>query len=498
MQVAGSKATMAAIGRSATMQLAGNALAAAGALATTVVVSRRLGYDDLSLFALGFGFVSFASLLSRLGLDLAAAYFPSHHHDRGDDALASASARACLRAALLLGTVAAALTWLVAPAAAAALGDPGFLLVLRTFALSIPAFNVLHVGAGALRAARRPWQFIAPRLIVFPLCQFGFVFLALWWRHDPVAAAASTFVAAMVAAGLTIAFFARAFPATDATVPLGPMLTFGGWNASSQNLQLIVVWVDLLILGLFHPAELVGLYRVASQGAQLLVLVALAFDSLYVPSAARLISRGDHAHLVSATRATTRMVFYFTGGIATLFALAPELILLPFGPHVAPAYGPFIILTVAFAVSHTLGPAAYIIILGGRSSQEAFLNAAAAVAAVSLGFLLVPTFGALGAAVATAGAVAVRFLLRLPPLLGMGYDPFQRSMARGAVGFAAVLAAGALIGHVAPELRPWSGVLLAPAFLVWGLWGILTRDDRIALVRGVGGFFGGARSSEAS
>ena len=163
--------------------------------------------------------------------------------------------------------------------------------------------------------------------------------------------------------------------------------------------------VDLLIMGMTGEAAQVAVYAVAVRFAQTVTVAASAASTAMAPHLVELfpdLRAGRREAIQALLRNTARTCLYISLlALAGFWALGP-LFLALFGPHYEMAHAPLMILACGQAASALFGPAAGVATLAG-APRIAITGIAIGVAVnVTLNLLLVPQFGAVGAATATA------------------------------------------------------------------------------------------------
>lgn len=467
------------IGHSAILNLVGVAASGLLGLAVTVVVSRRLGYDDLGLYSMGLGGVLFLSLVTRMGLDVAVLHFSSVHLEREEDGAAASLTRNSALWSFGTGTLGAILLWLAAPLAGSLMGEPRLDSVLRAFAPAVPFLNLLHVADGALRGAGRVARAIGPRLIVYPVTQFGAVLLVLLVNPELILVVYGTVAGAALASGFALYSLLRTYPSSEERITIGRLARFGAGNLTIQVLHYGVMWTGLFLLAWLMASADAGYFRVAAQTSLLLAVIPSAFETFYGPVTSRLLDRGDTEHLNDATQSSARITFYLTATAALPMILAPEIVLIPFGPNVGPAVLAFAILAAAQSLAALLGPAAWILIGGERLDLEILANIPPMLLVVGATIIVVPLYGVVGAAAITAVAIVLRAAFRYHYISSrFGVTPVSPGLLRGLGLYVLLLVVGFASKEVI-SVGPWIvGAMATTLFLLFGVLVITTPIDR--------------------
>lgn len=165
---------------------------------------------------------------------------------------------------------------------------------------------------------------------------------------------------------------------------------------------------DILMLGLLRPAEDVGVYRVAVQMSAVVAFGLNALNVVLAPQIAHSYKRGDREKLRNDIARSTWLSF--------LVGIAPALLLLGFGGSIAVfvfgseftmAATPISILVFGQMINVAMGPVGYIMTMTCREKTAMHVLAGAAFLNVALNASLIPIYGMVGAAIATAVSLCV-------------------------------------------------------------------------------------------
>lgn len=214
------------------------------------------------------------------------------------------------------------------------------------------------------------------------------------------AAVASTIIASllMVSCSMpTVLRFGR--PRLDRAL-MRAMVRYGARVQIGSFLQQANARLDVLILQGFRPLSDVGYYVVAQTIAELVMTIALAFQTSVLPLVAH-----DHGDSERQRATSTDSIRHYgiLAAAATVFnaGFGALVILFAYGPEFHPAVAPFFILLpsiwflgMGMVIQADLGGR-------GRPGLSSALAALAAVATVVFDLLLIPPFGVIGAACAS-------------------------------------------------------------------------------------------------
>lgn len=201
---------------------------------------------------------------------------------------------------------------------------------------------------------------------------------------------------------------AEAPPRPDAPAPrLSTWLIAAAPMTMAALLASVNTQADLILLGVFASREEVGQYAVAVRLANLVSYVLIAANIPLRPVVARLWKEGKVEALQSTLSGVCARVLVVAALIAAgLIALGP-LLLGVFGPDFVVAADALRVLTAAQLLSAIAGPVGIVLMMSGHERATFVGLAVGAVTNVGLNALLIPRYGILGAAMATATGVFV-------------------------------------------------------------------------------------------
>ena len=198
---------------------------------------------------------------------------------------------------------------------------------------------------------------------------------------------------------------------------LGPVVReISGFSVplmASNIVGLLGSSLPVLLLGYFHPIATVAFYRVVLPAAALSNVVLANFMPLYMPSASRLFAKGDNegiGHLFWQT-SLWMSVLAFPVFLAT-FCFARPLTIYLYGERYATSAPILALLSLGYFSNVIFGFNGVTLKVLGKIRLMVMLNVITPVAIVLFNLLLIPRFGALGAAAATAAGIIVQNLIR--------------------------------------------------------------------------------------
>lgn len=176
--------------------------------------------------------------------------------------------------------------------------------------------------------------------------------------------------------------------------------------------QLLLSQTDILVLGVMSGDRAAGLYKVAWQGAELVVFMLGIVNLVIQPMVSRLYVQGDYQRLQNMLTKTARLSLLFAMPTALILWLFGDfLIVSVFGDAYYRAYYPMAILVAGQVFNGFIGSVTTLLNMTGHERDAAIGIGFSAFLNLSLDVLLIPVWGVEGASVATAISLVVWNLL---------------------------------------------------------------------------------------
>ena len=233
---------------------------------------------------------------------------------------------------------------------------------------------------------------------------------------------------------------------------------FAGPRGFAGTFQIVVVWLDVLLVGAMLSRYAAGVYGAVSK---LAVVGTFAFEGTRLaiaPQLSALLARNEHARTADLYQSATRWLIMASWPVYVVFIIFPTVVLGIFGHRYTAGASSLVVLSFAMLVNLGTGDVSVVLLMGGKSSWNVVNALGALVINIGLNFALLPHLGILGSAIAWAASIAfdnlaamieVWLVLHLRPF-GPGYGLVVAATA-GCFGIAG-LAARALLGQTLPAL----------------------------------------------
>lgn len=402
--------------RGAAFAFAIRVASAAIAFLSQILLARWMGAFEFGIFAYVWVFVIILGSLSTIGLNTSVLRFLPEYREQ---------AKWGLFKGFLDGSrwitfgISSAVT-LVGLAATWALHGmiPDYYLVPLVIAFfCLPAYAITDIQDGISRS--QSWIDLAlmPPYMLRPFAMLLLFGLGMWAGYP--ATALSALVAALAATYLTtcaqLLIMRRRFDgklpdaAREYEIPLwlkvsAPIMLMHGFMIVLQH-------VDVLVLNLYVLPSDVAVYYAAIKTTGLIAFVHFAVGAAFAPRFAEYFSAGRMDDLSAHLRESIKWSFWPSLlASAGILAMGYPLLWL-FGPEFTVGYPVMFVLACGLVARAACGPAEALLSVLGQQKICAVVMFFTLGINVALNFALIPSFGLIGAAAATAGSIMLESVL---------------------------------------------------------------------------------------
>lgn len=414
---------------STALVLVGVVLSSASRLVERVVVARLFDPTVYGELAMGLAVLSIGTSVSLVGMNHGVPRYLSRFDDDRD---LRGTWLVALLASVAVGTVVALVLLDNAALITSLLFDgTSSSALLNALILAIPLNVALTVGVATLRGMENTRYKLLTKNVLQPglrLCLIagllvgGFGLVSVGYAY--VASAAVTLVVAH--------FFANRLFSLVGPVRthFRELVAFSAPLIVTMLLSVLLTQTDTLMLGYFTTSAEVGVYNAAYPLANSLLLVVSAFGYLYLPLTSRLDADDKRDEVSDIYRLTTKWGYVVTFPAFLTFLIFPgDMVTIFFGGEYARGGLALAILSLGFFTSAAFGRNRATLSALGHTKHILYADVVTIGLNVALNLLLIPSYGFVGASVASAAAYVVRNVAIYAVLhVKCSITPFSRRM----------------------------------------------------------------------
>ncbi len=377
----------------------------------TVALARILGAEGYGTYSYALAWVLLLGIPAILGTDQLLVREVATSLTRGDWPALRGLLRAANGAVLTSSLTLAALAALGAGLWATHWTSATYQTFLITLIL-LPVIALTRVRQGTMQGLHQVASGALPEQLIQPALFLGLITGAAWLGPVVAPAAMALQVAsAAVAFGAGAWLLHRAIPLPARSAE--PIYRWAEWGPSALRLMFVASanvlcgQADTLILGTLKGPEAVGTYSISHRGADFITFIQQAQNTAFASTAAGLFAAGDLARLQAMVTRLTRWMVIGALPLALVMIVFGNYFLRFYGPQFAGARLTLAIMGTAQFLNVSFGPAILLLTMTGHENDAARAIGFGAVANIILTFLLVPGWGAEGAAVAYGLSVVI-------------------------------------------------------------------------------------------
>lgn len=379
----------------------------AAGLAMNLAISHSLGATQAGSYFLCLAIVTFLSGITRVGLDNTVLRFIGSSKAANDWASVRYVLARSLRAVLVVSTAVALIVFLFSDLISKnVFGKPEIAPTLAAMAPGIVGFSACFVLSFAFQGVRRiPLSVFAQSLGVALLVCVSSIFLT----SATIAAAAYSLSTILV---LVVGLFVwnRMLPATRES----PSVSDSDLRASAFPLWITTVtaglqlWAGQFVAGAYLQSDQLAQLAVAQRTAFFISFFLMASSLVVAPKFSALYKQGKLDELAQLARSSIKLVIIFTVPVVLVLFVWAEEAMSMFGKDFSAGANLLRVLIVGQLINAITGPVGYLLIMSGNERDMRNISLVCGPLAVALALAFVPFWGATGAAISTAAAIAAQ------------------------------------------------------------------------------------------
>ncbi len=469
--------------RGSSLLLIGRSLSMAVNFVIQILIVRYLTKADYGAFAYVLStFVLVGQSVATFGLDRALTRFVPIYHERGDynklfgTIIMVIGTIAALGAVIVAG-VFAFQSWIGQALIGDQEGDRQLIMSLLLIMIGLAPIQAIDDLIAAMFAI-----FASPRSIFFrkyvlaPGLKLLVVLLLIVSQSDVFFLAqgylAATALGVLIYGTVLVRVLQKQglfqhFNLKTSEVPARELFAFTIPLLTSDLVYVVMNSSDGILLEHFHNVTEVAAFRVVQPAAVLNQFVLASFTLLFTPAAARMFARDDREGINTLYWQTAIWIAIISFPVFALtFSLAHPLTVLLYGQRYEQSWIILALLSFGYYFNAALGFNGLTLKVYGKLRYIVVINIIAALVNIAINLLLIPTYGALGAACGTCGTMFLHNILKQAGLgFGTGIKLFEQrylkiyvSIVIAAIG---LLAAQLVLGQVAGGWSGYIGFVLA-------------------------------------
>jgi O-antigen/teichoic acid export membrane protein len=445
--------SMGILARGMTVNMIGSGYSVMSRLLFNIVVARILGPHNVGIYYLALTLAYLTGLMGVGGMDTTVIRFLARYRVDKNWGAFRGTLRFALRVVGIMGILGSACLLVGAPwLATVVFRKPELIVPLRIVALSVPLFALEAVLLGATQSFKQMKYKVYIEAMLNPTLRIVLA-ISVYLLGGGVYAVLGCYVfSLLVCTVLSIFALRRCIPVDLTPYPFSAdhheLVSYWFPMFGVSVFYFLILYADTLILAHFRSTTEVGVYAVCVRLVMVQAFFLGVIGQIFGPMISELHHRGELRQLADYSKVVTLWAVQVFAPVALVFVTAPSEIMAIFGGGFRAAAPCLLILVAGQFANYITGPVGLIVSMAGWSRLQLLNMFACLALQIALAFLLIPSFGVLGAAVANStGVMSLNLLQLLEVRHRLSFYPFSKALGKPLLAALAGIAVATVIGH---------------------------------------------------
>ena len=377
-----------------------------------ILLARVLGAGGIGEVILAITVVRISAQIAKFGMEEAMMKFVPRFIDQKDPAQLKGTISFALQFCLIFSIVFMLLiVGLSKFIAINIFHSEGLLILLPVVALSIPAWVIRDVIGGILRGHHDALRALIPESLISPFFRLGIFLILLLMGASPLYAVIAFVAGEVLAVTTSIVFLQsriRELKPAKSTCERKKVLNVAFAVIFTSMSILLYTQADIWILGMYMPTEIVGIYGIAAKLVLLVYFPMMAFNAIIPPLISSIHASGNSDELNNMVSESTRWILSMAMPIILILVIEGKYILeYAYGQEFTVGYVALLILIFGQMIKAGAGLIGVILQMTGEHKIFMKINIFWGIINIILNIMLIPRFGMIGAAAATAFSLSM-------------------------------------------------------------------------------------------
>ncbi|HQU76153.1 MAG TPA: flippase [Chitinophagales bacterium] len=377
-----------------------------------LVITNYYGAAAFGVFRVCFSILSLVGIAGRFGVDMAISRFVAQYRKQNRYDLVNEIFQMGLRLVFPIAVILTIGVFFLSPALSEHVYHKPYTGYIQIFAIGILFFVLSGVIEEGIRGLKKIKEYTWINNVSTQAFSTIILLVALFFTTNPYMVNISYVAGLIFTFILGIYYWYKFVPHQKIEEPQlkrKDLLAVSLPMLSAKYLTTLYTWLGTLILAAYVTDDHVGIFNGAARMSAFATMPLIAVNNISGPRFAEAFGENDEKSLRKTVRLSTRLIFWTAMPIMAAFYLFPKTILGIYGDefNTSDAILTFAVINAGQVVNFMTGPVTQLLNMTGRQLVTQRYAIITTITSIGLSFLLIPSMGMLGAAIATAVARTV-------------------------------------------------------------------------------------------
>lgn len=380
--------------------------------AQQLVITNFYGAAAFGVFRVCFSILSLVGIFGRFGVDMAISRFVAQYRKQNRYDLVNEIFQLGMRLVFPIAVVLTLGVYFLAPVLSEQVYHKDYTTYIQIFAIGIIFFVLSGVIEEGIRGLKKIKEYTWINNVSTQAFSTVVLLIALLFTTNIYVVNLSYVAGLIFTFVLGVYYWYKFVPHQRIAEPQlkrKDLLAVSLPMLSAKYLTTLYTWLGTLILAAYVLDENVGIFNGAARMSAFATMPLIAVNNISGPKFAEAFGENDDSALRKTVRFSTRLIFWTAMPIMLAFYLFPNLIMGIYGEEFITdeAILTFAVINAGQVVNFMTGPVTQLLNMTGRQLVTQRYAIITTITSIVLSFLLIPSMGMLGAAIATAVARTV-------------------------------------------------------------------------------------------
>jgi len=387
----------------------------------TLLVTRTLGAESWGIVTLSLVTLQIASVIGRLGMDTALLRFTAEYVAKANINTLNYIYKRALTLVIPFSILISVLVYFVSPILAnKVFHKPNLTEYFQIISLIVVPFVLLQIYSESIKGLKKIKEYmflqIGNTTLAILIFLVGIVIFYKTVFLVFISYGMATIVSMFIAFILFKTYIKHLYKSAkssniDKNISYSYILSLSIPLLFSSSLSLMAGWTDTIMLGIFKTTEDVGIYNIAMKLSMITSMILASVNTVVAPRFAEFYGKKDFYSLKSLAQKSTKLIFFFSLPIFLFYILFADWCMSLFGSEFEKGSYALIILSLGQLINAITGSVGLILMMTGRQREHLNLILIMTLLNIILNVIMIPKYGLLGAALATALSMSMGNIL---------------------------------------------------------------------------------------